>query len=195
MGIKKYIKQKLKIKLARILDLEIESPPYVIPTSKYVSVGYKTRHNGNIKIKGHNNYVEIGSYCAIGEDVTIITSNHNYNYPSIQYTFYAENFGETPYKNNVDKDPVVIIGNDVWIGDRVLILPGVKIGNGVCIGAGSIVTKDIPSFSIVAGIPAKVIKKRFSDKDVSLIEASEWWKYTEEQLEDNKEFFFKNFNN
>lgn len=69
----------------------------------------------------------------------------------------------------------VVIGNDVWIGDAVIILPDVKIGNGAVIGAGSVVTKDIEPYTIVAGVPAVYKKRRFSEKVSIALERLRWW--------------------
>lgn len=91
----------------------------------------------------------IGNYVMMGEDCTIITRNHRHDrtdIPMMQQEFEPEK--------------PVRIGNDVWIGDRVIILPGVEIGDGCIIGAGSVVTHSIPPYSIAAGVPAKVIKNR-----------------------------------
>jgi len=81
-----------------------------------------------------------------------------------------------------NEDNPLIIGNDVWIGDGVTILPGCKsIGDGAIIGAASVVTKDVESFSIIAGNPAKVIRKRFSEKVETWAKYNKWW---EMELED-----------
>ena len=80
-----------------------------------------------------------------------------------------------------------VIGNDVWIGQNVIILPSVSvIGNGAVIGAGSIVTKNVPPFAIVAGNPAKIMKYRFSDDIINRIEQSAWWDKSIEDLKKNK---------
>ncbi len=91
----------------------------------------------------------IGNNVMMGPEVIIITSNHSFNRIDVPMNLQ----GSLPQKT-------VIIGNDVWIGTRVIILPGVKVGNGVIIGAGSIVTKDIPDYAIVGGNPAKIIRFR-----------------------------------
>ena len=67
------------------------------------------------------------------------------------------------------------IGNDVWIGVDSVVRRGVKIGNGAVIGANSVVTKDVPSYAIVAGSPAKIIRYRFEEEKIQLIENSKWW--------------------
>ena len=85
----------------------------------------------------------------MGEDVTIITRNHRFDRTDIP--MMEQGFCE---------EKPVFIGDDVWIGDKVLILPGVKIGTGCIIAAGAVVTKDIPDYSVAAGVPAKVIKQR-----------------------------------
>lgn len=91
----------------------------------------------------------IGDNVMMGPEVIVITSNHNFSRIDIPMNFQ----GSLPQKQ-------VVIGNDVWIGTRAIILPGVKIGNGAIVGAGSIVTKDIPDYAIVGGNPARIIRFR-----------------------------------
>jgi maltose O-acetyltransferase len=90
----------------------------------------------------------IGDDVMMGPDVLIYTFNHNHDNVDIP----MDRQGVTYSK--------VVIGNDVWIGARVMILPGVTIGNGSIVGAGAVVTKDVPPYSIVGGVPAKVLKNR-----------------------------------
>ncbi len=68
-----------------------------------------------------------------------------------------------------------MIGNDVWIGQDVLVLPGVTIGNGAILAAGAVVTKDVEPYSVVGGVPEKKKKKRFTDKQISQLELIQWW--------------------
>lgn len=100
----------------------------------------------NAKIYGA---CHIGSYVMMGTDVTVITRNHRHDRTDIPMM-----------EQGFEEEQPVVIGNDVWIGDRVVILPGVHIGNGCVIGAGAVVTKDIPDNAIAAGVPARVIRFR-----------------------------------
>ena len=93
--------------------------------------------------------VSIGENVMMGPEVIIYTSGHRHDRTDIPMM----------QQGNSETLPVVI-GNDVWIGRRAMIMPGVKIGNGCIIGAGAVVTKDIPDYSIAAGVPAKVVKNR-----------------------------------
>lgn len=186
MGIGKRIKNKIINKI-RYLILYQEAPPFLFSNSNNIIAGKKSYHNGNFKIKG-NGKLQIGNYCAIGENLKVILSNHNYTLPSIQYTLYFENFKEYPIK--FTKVNTIEIGNDVWIGDDVTILPNVKIGDGVCIGAGSIVTKDVPDYAIVAGNPARIIKYRFNEKQISYLKNIQWWNWEDEKISNNRDFFF-----
>lgn len=168
------------------------SPPFLITTKEaIVSKGKESYHNGNFIVKG-DGILEIGSYCALGVDIKIILSNHNYCYPSMQYTFYRNNFKEMPYQQQKQK---TIIENDVWIGDNVIILPGVTIGTGAILAAGAIISKDVLPYAIVGGSPAKIIKYRFDEKIIKTLLDSKWWEWSEEKIKRNKEFFFKNYNN
>lgn len=114
--------------------------------SSKVSLGDYSGIGVNAKIYGT---CRIGRYVMMGEDVTIITRNHQFVRTDIPMMRQG-------FKN----EQVVEIGDDCWIGDRVIILPGVHVGKGCVIGAGSVVTKDIPEYSIVAGVPARVIRSR-----------------------------------
>ena len=95
--------------------------------------------------------------------------------------FYNKKWGGFDVKD-IDRKTLTI-GNDVWVGYNVIITNKCQnIGNGAVIGAGSVVTKDVPAYSIVAGNPAKIIRYRFDEETISIIEKSEWWNFTPEKL-------------
>lgn len=81
------------------------------------------------------------------------------------------------------------VGNDVWIGCNVVILPGVTIGDGAIVAAGSIVTKDVPPYAIVAGTPARVLRYRWDEKTVERVSRLKWWDWEDERIKDNLELF------
>lgn len=172
--------------------------PTKIVAKKGVTVGNNTFHNGNLMIRGRGK-VHIGSYCALGKFISIITENHDTNFASIQGFFYQENFmdvhpGDKVLNNkNKIKGPTNI-GNDVWIGDHVIILSGVQIGDGACIAAGSVVTKNVADYAIVGGVPAKLIKYRFKADVIEWLSSIQWWNWREEQRKANKEFFYSDLN-
>ena len=92
-------------------------------------------------------------------------------------------------KNLFDEFPSTDIGNDVWIGNNVIIKYGVKIGDGAILGAGAVVTKDVEPYSIVGGVPAKVIKYRFSPDEIKFLLAFKWWDKDLNWLKENKHKF------
>jgi serine acetyltransferase len=79
----------------------------------------------------------------------------------------------------------IIIENDVWIGAKATIMSGVRIGNGAIVAAGSVVSKDVPPYAIVAGNPAKVVKYRFSDEQIKKLLSIAWWNWDEQKIKDN----------
>jgi acetyltransferase-like isoleucine patch superfamily enzyme len=187
MGIGKRIKDKIINKI-RHLILYQAPPPYLFVDSVNIVSGTKSYHNGNFNLKGNGKFI-IGNYCAIGENFKVILSNHSYTFPSVQYSLYFENFKEYPFKYS--KINTITVGNDVWIGDDVIVLPNVNIGDGVCIGAGSIVTKDVPDYAIVAGNPARIIKYRFNENQISYLKKIQWWLWDPKKISENRNFFFK----
>lgn len=153
-----------------------------------ISLGYATT-------LGYNNFLHgniiIGKYCQLGADVAIHTTNHPTSYLT---TYINQNLfnGELKSLKEVKK---VIIGHDVWIGHNVIVVGNVTIGNGAVLAAGSVVTKDVAPYAIVGGVPAKEIKKRFSDTIIKEIEELQWWNKSEPELEELKPLFVKDFSN
>ncbi len=155
----------------------------------YIEIGEGTRLHKNFYARG-GHPVTIGKYCGFGEDVRIITGNHDMNVAAISMSFVTRYF-----KRGVKgKGKPVEIGNDVWVGDRSFILPGVKIGDGAIIGANAVVSKDVPPYGIALGIPAKVKKYRFGENVIKRLLEIKWWDWPKEKVSRNKEFFFTDLN-
>ena len=136
---------------------------------------------------------DIGAFCSIARNVSIGLAAHPKSMVSSSPVFYDDKVPlpqifvkGTHFKNSL---PRTVVGSDVWIGEGVKILAGITIGNGAIIGAGSIVTKDIPAYSISVGVPCKPINKRFSDEIEKKIIASEWWTWPEEELLNHANYF------
>jgi len=137
----------------------------------------------NCQLKGE---IRIGRYCAIAGDVTFQGIYHSTKKPCIQMKLYKEITGEdmpTESKGRIE------LKNNIWIGTKVIILSGVKIGNGAIIGAGSVVTKDVKPYEVVAGNPAKHIKFRFSDSIQKKLDKTVWWGWDKKKMKEKKDWF------
>ena len=131
----------------------------------------------------------IGKFCAIARGATFIMNGANHKLSGIStYPFYIFGNGweaampapgELPYKGDT------VIGNDVWIGYKALIMPGVKIGNGAIISSGSVVVSDIPAYAIAGGNPAKPFKMRFDEETIDRLERIAWWDWPVEVITQN----------
>lgn len=137
---------------------------------------------------------DIGAFCSIASGVKIGFGNHPVNFLSTHPVFFLNNneFGDC----YADKDywnprKRIVIGNDVWLGANVFICDGVHIGNGVVVAAGAVVTKDIPPFAVVGGVPAKIIRYRFSSEIINFLESNPWYDFDNKKLDQIKKIFHK----
>jgi virginiamycin A acetyltransferase len=138
---------------------------------------------------GIHNYmagkIEIGKYCQIGAYVALHGTNHPVSYPSTYINSRLFNGELAKHKTEAP----IKVGNDVWIGHGSIILSGVTIGDGAIVGAGSVVTKNVEPYSIVAGNPAKFIRKRFSERIIQEMLELKWWDKSSQELNNMKDFF------
>jgi acetyltransferase-like isoleucine patch superfamily enzyme len=168
--INKYVKINRGVKL---LQCEINSYTYIGPNTLIANT-------------------HIGKYCSIAPNCCIGLANHSTNYISTSPIFTSKNNGtgiiwtQNNYFEEIGK---VTIGNDVWIGMNVLIKSGVEINDGAVIGAGSIVTKDVPPYGIVVGSPAKIIKFRFTEDIIRKLLEIKWWNLSPKLLINHINFF------
>lgn len=129
----------------------------------------------------------IGSFCSISDHVFIGGEIHPMEWASTSPTFHnVKNSGQKTFfaKHEIPAHPHTTIGNDVWICHCVNISAGVTIGNGAVIASGSVVTKDVPPYAIVAGVPAKVIRYRFDKDTIKALQESHWWDLPTEKIHD-----------
>lgn len=137
---------------------------------------------------------EIGAFCSISFNVVIGGGEHPYHFVTDHAFLYSKEFELIPDDFDLKKiydrfSTPCTIGNDVWIGANACILRGVSIGDGSVIGAGCVVTKNIPPYSIVAGVPGRIIKKRFDDDIIERLEKIKWWNLPSNVIKENFELF------
>jgi len=133
--------------------------------------------------KGSEAFVKIGSFCSISPGVMFITGGiHPTDWVSL-YPFRARFNLDGKFRDGMPKtNGDIIMGNDVWIGTEAMILSGVHIGDSAVIAARSVVARDVPAYSIVAGVPAKIIKKRFSAEEIESLQAIKWWEWDDDEI-------------
>lgn len=129
----------------------------------------------------------IGKFCQIASGTKFIMGSANHRISSVTtypFNVFGGAWGEaTPsHMSQLPFKGDIIVGNDVWIGRESIIMPGVKIGDGSIIGAYSVVTKNVPPYSVVGGNPARFIKKRFNDELIEVLLELKWWDFEAEKL-------------
>jgi virginiamycin A acetyltransferase len=128
----------------------------------------------------------IGRYCSFASEFTILNGNHPARFKSLHPFFYNPRLGYVT--ELLITRSKLLIENDVWVGHGAIILPSVtRIENGAIIGAGSVVTKNVPPYAVVAGNPAKIIKYRFDQETINELQKAQWWNKNIEDIENDED--------
>lgn len=180
----------LYIQIPSILDSKIDKTARVGHRSNIISTKI-----GRFSYCGNNNsisHTEIGSFCSIASYCAIGGAAHPIDSVSTSPIFYEKKnifhlfFGK---KDKYITPNTTKIGNDVWIGEACFVKEGVKIGDGAVVGAHSVVTRDVPSYSVVGGTPARIIKYRFDQNIIEELKELCWWEWDKEKLEEYGQLF------
>jgi len=200
--IKIIINTLLKIFLLKKQNIRISILAFFDKKCEFISNNFIDRfvvlHNvkiGEYSYIGYNskiNNCKIGKFCSISADVKIGLGKHPIDRISTSPIIYSNsnpfNIKIASDKNKFKENEEVIIGNDVWIGTNAIIMGGVTIGDGAIIAAGAVVVKDVGAYEIVGGVPAKLIRKRFSDMDINNLLLSKWWEWDITKIKKNIDY-------
>jgi len=172
--------------------LRIQRPP-----KGSVQIGAFTAGNPFIISFFKGDRVIVGKFCSIGADVVMIpTVGH---IPPRGYDSYrVSTFPLAQLKRGAWRESyslpnetgTIIVGNEVWIGARAIILSGVKIGDGAIIGAGAVVTHDVPPYAVVGGVPARILKYRYPEDQIARLLKIAWWDWSIDKILANLEHFY-----
>lgn len=150
----------------------------------------------------------IGSFCCFADGVVYV-ENHEWRYVTLHPFIYAgksfevceypyEYFktrkwyfpGVEPITENIKKQKRATIGNDVWLGRNVIVTNSANIGNGVIAAAGAVITKDVPDYAVVAGVPARIIKYRYTPEQIEALNEIKWWDWSDDKIRERYEDFY-----
>lgn len=188
--IREYLKHKILTWKWRKRNKHNETAPNNIFDINKVIVGKYTYGRLEVLMFNNENSLKIGSYCSVApKTVFLLSADH--------YTNHISSF---PYKvkvtKNLDKEGIskgdIVVDDDVWIGYGSTIMSGVHVGQGAIIAAGSVVTKDVPPYAIVGGVPAKVIKYRFSEEIINELLKVDYSKVTKDMIKEHIDELYVN---
>lgn len=185
-------------KFANLTNVSLEECGYNIIYSKVtlntVKLGKYTYIGSNSKFTS----TEIGRYCSISSDVKLIAGRHpSSDYVSTHPAFYSKNYhyayAQTDFNEyecaDEDTKTLLKIGNDVWVGAGACFLDGITVGDGAIVAAGAVVTKDVPPYAVVGGVPAKIIRYRFSEEEIKFLKELKWWDRDEAWIKKYSPYF------
>ena len=180
----------------QLIDLGVNEDRIIPYSEDHVrNFGDMDREFDDVKIGKYSYYkrgtklinCDIGRFCHIGDNCAIGLFGHDTSqvttYP-LKYHFdhSVVDVGQDSTADNVRKSRQTIIKNDVYIGESVTIFAGVTVGNGAVIGARAVVTKDVPDYAVVAGVPSQIVRMRFSDKIVDDLLDIQWWQWSDDKI-------------
>ena len=175
---RRYVNARKRITFYRD-EVEV-APGSVIDRNAFI--GRRTLING----PAYLDPCEIGSYCAIGSRLIVRSANHHTQFLALENDTQQRIIGASTLLGPREH---VRIGHAVWIGDRVVVCPGVTVGNGAVIGAGSVVTRDVPDYAVVAGNPARVLRYRYPEAVIARIKDLEWWRWDDATMRRRRHLF------
>lgn len=198
ISLKNKVRFDKKVQIDSRCQFEGKNCVYTNTVLSDVYMGLASYVSYNCNLQG----CSIGKYTCIGPFVkTALGAHPTRDYVSVHPAFFStrrqagftfvseQRFRELEYADK-NQHYSIVIGNDVWIGANVLILQGVNIGDGAIIAAGAVVTKDVPPYAIVGGVPAKIIRYRFTEEQISKLCKNPWWEKSEEWLSTHTDDFY-----
>lgn len=188
----------------RIIELKSMKQAHLIPKYK-TEIG---RCNTGPICHNHRWIKSIGSFCSFAEGVDFV-GNHEFRYLTTHSLIYSgknmedydisyevlkgEDFyipGIEPKGEMIKKQRRATIGNDVWLGRNVIVTNSANIGNGVIAAAGAVITKDVPDYAVVAGVPARIIRYRYTPEQINALNKIAWWNWTDDEIRERYDDFY-----